>query len=419
MTKEIGNSDLIDAWAYSGTKTEPDSSKKDAGWLAGERPAFQYFNWMLNLYAKQINYLLRSGIPEFNAATTYVSGDIVVSGGLIYQANTGTTGNTPPHADWDDYVADKISTAIGLIDADDIAYDNATSGATATDVQAALDELFDEKLDSSNIYTEVPQFRCDCYFQRKSNSAVEIVPVNGNKLAIYNTSAGQFIMEDIPAAGVEYDASAVALTANSLYYVYALMSGSTMELTFYGDVPVKHDHGIYVHPTHTHMTFVGMAKTGTSGMPNHFDGTGDYTASQFNRKKRVFEDVLGSTATNASTTLVQADSGFLARFPVLPDSNPTVKLNGNFSGNGGSVEGYAAIALDGTTVSQMVSSTDKGQVRSSYNGSHVLYTEQVVEDLSIGEHYITALMATSNASWAAFLYGGASYTTYLQVEIEG
>lgn len=44
---------VLPRWAdVGGDIVEPSSGKKDIGWVAGERPAAEYFNWLLN-----VNYL--------------------------------------------------------------------------------------------------------------------------------------------------------------------------------------------------------------------------------------------------------------------------------------------------------------------------------------------------------------------------
>lgn len=108
MTQSIGTNDLIDVWAATGTKVEPDSTKKDAGWTSGERPAYQYMNFLQNLLGAQINYLMRTGIPAWNTDTTYEIGDVVYSAGGIYIALTQNSASTPASepTDWQLYTVD-------------------------------------------------------------------------------------------------------------------------------------------------------------------------------------------------------------------------------------------------------------------------------------------------------------------------
>lgn len=133
MTKEIGDNLLIDSWASAGAIVEPDLSKKEVGWLSGERPTFQNMNFLQNLYAKKINYILRSGVPEWDALTPYLEHDYVVQGGTLYQAIADNTGDAPPSANW----LDVIRTT-----AERIVFDSTgLTNTAATDVQQAIADL--------------------------------------------------------------------------------------------------------------------------------------------------------------------------------------------------------------------------------------------------------------------------------------
>ena len=60
-------------WVTTGTTTEPSASKKNTGWLALERPAYQWFNWLFqNIYA-WIAWLYEAtgGYTSVGAGTTY------------------------------------------------------------------------------------------------------------------------------------------------------------------------------------------------------------------------------------------------------------------------------------------------------------------------------------------------------------
>jgi len=101
MTKTIGNSDLIDSWAENGGVATPDAGKIDVGWLSGERPAFQYMNYLQNLYGNKLNHLLKNGIALYNATTSYDTGNLVNRNGVIYvSVADDNLNNQPPHANW-------------------------------------------------------------------------------------------------------------------------------------------------------------------------------------------------------------------------------------------------------------------------------------------------------------------------------
>lgn len=100
MTKEIGTNDLIDTWSATGTKVEPSETKKNIGWQSGERPAYQRMNWLQNLITKQINYLMRTGLPEWNSETTYEINDVLTSMGVVYIATAQNANSAPPSSNW-------------------------------------------------------------------------------------------------------------------------------------------------------------------------------------------------------------------------------------------------------------------------------------------------------------------------------
>lgn len=95
MANEVGNSNLVTTWAFTGTKTEPDPSKFDQGWFLGERPPFEYMNWLQNDFGKKLNQLLTFGGAEWNTTTEYPPGAMVTDGGSSWQSLVTNT-NSPP-----------------------------------------------------------------------------------------------------------------------------------------------------------------------------------------------------------------------------------------------------------------------------------------------------------------------------------
>lgn len=100
MTKQVGNSELLDTWGASGSITEPSSTKKDTGWELQEQPPHEYANWILNTLGQAVNHILQKGIPAWNSTTEYAAGDIVQVSGVVYKANATNTASTPPNANW-------------------------------------------------------------------------------------------------------------------------------------------------------------------------------------------------------------------------------------------------------------------------------------------------------------------------------
>lgn len=84
---------------------------------------------------------------EFNTTTAYTAGDFVYHDGKLYQFNADhAAGAWNPTDVVEANVTDQVASNKAAIDgltASDVAYDNTTSGLTATTTQGAVDELAD------------------------------------------------------------------------------------------------------------------------------------------------------------------------------------------------------------------------------------------------------------------------------------
>ena len=100
MTKEIGNSDILDTWAASGVVVAPSGAKIDNGWDLGEQPPHEYANWLANSIGKAVNHILQNGIPAWNATTAYLTGNIAQVSGTVYRAKADNTNDSPPSNTW-------------------------------------------------------------------------------------------------------------------------------------------------------------------------------------------------------------------------------------------------------------------------------------------------------------------------------
>lgn len=77
---------------------EPDNTKQDDGWQAGEKPPNHSFNWFWNKICKAFNVLNSQGVFEWDAATTYPIDAVVYHSGKMYVSNTGSNINNTPGA---------------------------------------------------------------------------------------------------------------------------------------------------------------------------------------------------------------------------------------------------------------------------------------------------------------------------------
>lgn len=110
MTKEIGTSEIIDTWAASGASAEPELAKKNIGWQSGERPPFQWMNWLFNVIQQKINHIFKWGIPLWNTANAYEVNAIVAHEGVVYVAVNANAASEPPSADWRNFIVEKKNT---------------------------------------------------------------------------------------------------------------------------------------------------------------------------------------------------------------------------------------------------------------------------------------------------------------------
>lgn len=93
---------VLPAWAESGDKVTPSNAEIQVGWpLSSIPPSRQRFNWLLNFLANGIRYFSRRGLPDYDAAETYMTGDrIIGDDGKTYRSlidnNTAQTPSISP-----------------------------------------------------------------------------------------------------------------------------------------------------------------------------------------------------------------------------------------------------------------------------------------------------------------------------------
>lgn len=84
-----------DRWASGGAQTDPGGVKTALGWIA-EKPAYQFFNWILGRIDEMLQYLERRGVAQWDALTPYEANGLCVgSDGAVYQAVAGSTNVNP------------------------------------------------------------------------------------------------------------------------------------------------------------------------------------------------------------------------------------------------------------------------------------------------------------------------------------
>ncbi len=85
-------------WADSGDRNDvPSTGAIEQGWpLSAAPPTRQRFNWILNALDGAVAYNTRRGIPDYDAAQLYQSGDRIQQGGATWRCLVdGTQGIAP------------------------------------------------------------------------------------------------------------------------------------------------------------------------------------------------------------------------------------------------------------------------------------------------------------------------------------
>lgn len=113
---------VLPPWAESGDTVQPTDAEIQVGWPAGATPpSRQRFNWVLRYGMNGVRYLMRRGIPDWDADDTYSAGARVQGpDGLTYESLTTNTGATPASSPtdwrrWGLYLSDVSSISAGSI----------------------------------------------------------------------------------------------------------------------------------------------------------------------------------------------------------------------------------------------------------------------------------------------------------------
>ena len=224
---------------------------------------------------------------------------------------------------------------------------------------------------------------------------------NGYKLSINN------VLEDIPSSGVLL--STTSLSPNTLYYVYAYMSGSTMTLEASATASaVNSVNGVRIKSGDATRTLVGMARTDGSTLwslyKSWFNDDGSIGYSYFSTDR--------STSNTAGFT--EINSEIRVDFLSWDSQTISVSLNGACLFNvGGADDGYAhfGIAIDGASVSDnatgMVGAFGVDNYGDeAWNATSLTFYENALAE---GYHYATlsGLAVTTDGSGGSLYFSGS------------
>lgn len=95
---KIAKPDYTDVWSSAGSKTTPSSLKIQTGWV-GEKPPYEYWNWMMNRSDIGAAYSFQMGVPEWDSTVEYQYHanykSYVQRAGLVYKALQVGTNKDP------------------------------------------------------------------------------------------------------------------------------------------------------------------------------------------------------------------------------------------------------------------------------------------------------------------------------------
>lgn len=154
---------VLPAWAESGDKVTPSNAEIQVGWpLSSIPPSRQRFNWLLNFLANGIRYFSRRGLPDYDAAETYMIGDrIIGDDGKTYRSlidnNTGQTPSAQP-TKWERWGITFSEFAANVTTPPQ--FDNDISLATTEFVQRALGNVRATYSRTGNQVLEVVDIGC-------------------------------------------------------------------------------------------------------------------------------------------------------------------------------------------------------------------------------------------------------------------
>ncbi|MCD6436592.1 MAG: hypothetical protein J7L15_09480 [Clostridiales bacterium] len=88
-----------DIWASSANaanKQKPNQSKLDTGWVYGELPPHNEFNWWWNLVGQMLQHIQEYGTPAWDDTTSYQNGALTWYNDVAWMSkSSGNVGNVP------------------------------------------------------------------------------------------------------------------------------------------------------------------------------------------------------------------------------------------------------------------------------------------------------------------------------------
>jgi hypothetical protein len=231
-----------------------------------------------------------------------------------------------------------------------------------------------------------------CRLTVTNSTTITMMPWGGNRLRINGIS------QPIPSAGVTL--SNTGLSASTLYYIYASMSGSTMQLQASTTGHALATDGTEVKSGDTTQALVGMCYP-AAGTPGVFSFAVGWRGllNWFNRRGINANSAIQSGFSTSSLTLVELYSA--ARVTFLNWSSETVRFDVVGTGSNSGVGGFELnFGLDSTTVG-----SGSIGVGTSAAANQIGTAVSIGFGATEGAHFATMLGAAVTTGTATFTAG--------------
>ncbi len=104
MAQQKPSFKILDIWANTAleaNKAKPPLTKIETGWVYGEKPPHNEFNWWWNLVGKMLVHLQQHGISSWDNETTYQNGALAWYLNQAWKSKvTNNTNNIPQEGEY-------------------------------------------------------------------------------------------------------------------------------------------------------------------------------------------------------------------------------------------------------------------------------------------------------------------------------
>lgn len=174
---------VLPPWAEAGDKIQPSNAELQAGWpLSNTPPSRQRMNWVKNYLMNGVRYFSRRGIPDYDAAETYMIGDrVLAANGKTYRAIADNVTNKEPSAnaaEWELWGFSKSDLAAAGLFSTAGHVENSTKPATTAFVQTRARAFRTSGGIGINVPTFLTWAQAGLWFEIQADVEVTLPPIN-------------------------------------------------------------------------------------------------------------------------------------------------------------------------------------------------------------------------------------------------